>query len=177
MYLLGVFITNSHLLKADISKEELIQILEALILKIKLSKFMNHFESGEIKQSCWSIFVTERKPVSRQQTTPWKADQTNKLQMKSKVAKNNGFDYFPVHKSGKIKQSRWHILVQWKSLAKPQIKLTNNPIWNNVFKEKAFPYILMIKHSRWRFLVQWKPCKNLAWTQDQTKQTNIKISD
>ena len=59
MYLLGVFITNSHLLKADIPKEELFQILEALILKIKLSKFMNHFESGEIKQSCWRIFVSE----------------------------------------------------------------------------------------------------------------------
>ena len=58
MYFLGVFITNSCFLKADVPKEELLQILEALILKIKLSKFMNHFESGEIKQSsCWLIFV------------------------------------------------------------------------------------------------------------------------
>ena len=126
MYLLGVFITNSHLLKADIPKEELLQILEALILKIKLSKFMNHFESGEIKQSCWRIFV-QWKPVSRPQTAPWKADQTNKLQMKSKVVENSSFDYFPVHKSGKIKQSRWHILLQWKSLAKPQYQTNIQP--------------------------------------------------
>ena len=53
----GVFITKSDLLKTDIPKEELIQILEALILKIKLSKLMKHFESGKIKQSCRCIFV------------------------------------------------------------------------------------------------------------------------
>ena len=35
MYLLGVFITNSHLLKADIPKEDLIQMSETLILKSK----------------------------------------------------------------------------------------------------------------------------------------------
>ena len=127
---------------------------------------MNHFESGEIKQSYWHIFV-QWKPMSRQQIAPWEADQTNK-QMKIKVAKNNGFDCFPVHNSDEIKQSCRLILVQWKSLAEPQIKLTNNPSYYIPIWNKASPYILMIKQNWWWFLVLWKP-----WTQDQTKQTNM----